>query len=311
MSSWKTLGLGWRRDQNRQHPDDSTNVNLERMHPQNVDGRLEQRYAHSKETSQPRAPEHLQAILNSAGIPLLVVDQNLRLRFFTPSVMTLFKVAESDIGRPLADITRRFADDDLLFDAQAVITTGASLRREVETDGGSCFDRRLLPYRGEDNDIQGIVINFADVSETKAAERESEVARAHSNTVIDIVCQSLVVLDEELRVISANPNFYCRFAVKPGDAVGELLLDLCDRCFDVQALRRFLDLIGAGHEVAENYAIEIELPQRGRRILRLNARNIPVLRPAKQRTLLAIDDITDWKHAHAALETAKRRGERA
>jgi two-component system CheB/CheR fusion protein len=311
MSDWKTLGLGWRRDQNRQHSDNSTNINLEHLYAQNGGGRPAHQHTDSNEIYQPRAPEHFQSILISSGFPLLVLDHDLRLRFFTPSVITLFKVTASDFGRPLADITRRFADEDLLLDAQAVIATGASLWRNVKTDGGACFDRRLLPYRTGDNEIRGIVISFADVSDMKAAEHESDSVRAYSNCIVDTVRQSLVVLDEQLRIVSANPNFYRKFALKPGYAVGRLLPNLRDRCLDIAALRSFLDRIAAGNDVVEDYAIEIELPPRGRRVLLMNARKFPVLPPAEQRTLVVIDDITDWKHADAALETAKNQAERA
>jgi two-component system CheB/CheR fusion protein len=265
----------------------------------------------SKLTARLRAPESLQNILNSSGIATLVLDRELKLRFFTPAVTSLFKVTASTLGQPLSEIARCFADDDLLLDAQTVIATSISLWREVEADSGAWYNRRLLPYRSDDGNIQGVIITFADISEMKAAEREIEAARSYSNSIIDTIRQSLVVLDHELRIVSASPSFYRSFATMPGNAVGLQLPNLRDRCFDVQALRSFLDRIAAGHDVAEDYEIEIELPPRGRRVLQLNAREIPSGAPAKRRTLLAIDDITDRKHVGAALETAKRHAERA
>jgi two-component system CheB/CheR fusion protein len=119
------------------------------------------------------------------------------------------------------------------------------------------------------------------------------------------------VLDHELRIVSASPSFYRSFAVMPANAVGRKLSTLRDRCLDVQALRSFLDRIATGHDVAEDYEVEIDLPPRGRRVLQLNARDIPAVAPQKRRTLLAIDDITDRKHAEAAIETAKKQAERA
>jgi two-component system CheB/CheR fusion protein len=265
----------------------------------------------SKRASRPRTPESLQNILNSSGTATLALDRDLKLRFFTPAATSLFKVTVTDLGRPLSEITRCFVDDDLLLDAQTVIATSVSLWREVEADSGAWYNRRLLPYRTDDDDIQGVIITFADISEMKAAEREIEAARSYSNSIIDTIRQSLVVLDHELRVVSASPSFYRTFAIKPGSAVGRQLPNLRDRCLDVQALRSFLDRIAAGHDVAEDYEIEIELPPRGRRVLQLNAREIPAAPPAKRRTLLAIDDITDRKHVGAALETAKKLAERA
>jgi two-component system CheB/CheR fusion protein len=258
----------------------------------------------------PRA-ENLQDILNSSGFATLVIDRDLKLRFFTPAATSLFQLTAANLGRALAEVTRYFVDGDLLLDIQTVIATSVTLWREVEADHGAWYNRRLLPYRGASNEIEGVVITFADISEMKAAEREIEAARAYSNSIVDAIRQPLVVLDHELRVVSASPSFYRSFAIKPGDAVGRQLPSLRDRCLDVEALRSFLDRIAAGHAVAEDYEIEIDLPPRGRRVLSVNARNIPAVPPQKQRTLLAIDDITGRKHAGAALEAAKKQAERA
>ncbi len=261
----------------------------------------------------PRLPatENLQNILNSSGIATLVVDRELKLHFFTPAATSLFRLTAANLGRPLAEVTRRFVDSDLLLDAETVIATSVTLWREVEADNGAWYNRRLLPYRNANNDIQGVVVTFSDISEMKAAEREIETARAYSNSIVDAIRQPLVVLDHELRVVSASPSFYRSFVIKPESAVGRQLPELRDRCLDVQALRSFLDRIAAGHDVVEDYEIEIDLAPRGRRVLSLNARNIPAVPPGKQKTLLAIDDITDRKHVGAALEAAKKLAERA
>ncbi len=258
-----------------------------------------------------RSAEYLQNILNSSGIATLVLDRDLRLRFFTPPAAVLFKVTPAQINRPLSEVTRRFADDDLLLDAQTVMTTHVSLWREVEAENGAWYNRRLLPYRSLDNDIEGVVITFSDISEMKAAELEIDTASAYANSIIDTIRQSLVVLDHELRIVSASPSFYRGFAILPASAVGQQLPNLRDRCFDVQALRSFLDRVSAGHDVAEDYEIEIDQPPLGRRVLQLNAREIPATSPAKRKTLLSIDDITGRKQAEAALGTAKKQAERA
>ena len=69
-----------------------------------------------------------------------------------------------------------------------------------------------------------MVITFADISEIKAAERQIQAARAYSDSIIDTIRQPLVVLDEELRVVSANRSFYRDFRARAAkDAVGRPL----------------------------------------------------------------------------------------
>ena len=124
--------------------------------------------------------DDLQNILNSTDVATLFLDGDLNIRFFTPAAKSLFNVIASDVGRPLADFTRRFDDNDLLPDARAVLTTHAPVRREVKADDGSWYIRGMLPYQSDDSLIEGIVITFAGISEIKAAERALEAAKSEA-----------------------------------------------------------------------------------------------------------------------------------
>jgi two-component system CheB/CheR fusion protein len=65
----------------------------------------------------------LENTLNSADVATLFLDENLRIRFFTPAARALFSVITSDVGRPLADLARHFADGNLLADATEVLAS--------------------------------------------------------------------------------------------------------------------------------------------------------------------------------------------
>ena len=179
----------------------------------------------------------LQNILDSSGVATLFLDSELNIRFFTPAAKSLFRVIATDIGRPLADLTPLAADRDLLTDARAVLTSSAPVGREIETEGGAWYVRRILPYRTQDNRIDGVVITFADISEIKAAEREIQAARAYSDSIIDTIRQPLVVLDEELRVVSANRSFYRTFALTREETVGRPLGFVEDGDLGIPGLR--------------------------------------------------------------------------
>src|SRR5687767_11773648 len=146
----------------------------------------------------------LQNILFSTDVATLLLDSDLNLRFFTPAAKLLFKLIACDAGRPLAGLERRFQDEDLLSDARAVLAGHAPVRRVVKAHDGGWFMRGMLPYRRDGSGIEGVVVTFAGISEIKAAEREIEAARAYLDNIIATIRQPLVVLDEELRVISAS-----------------------------------------------------------------------------------------------------------
>ena len=120
----------------------------------------------------------LQNILNSTDVATLFLDRDLKIRFFTPAAMSLFNVIASDIGRPLADFTRRFKDDELLSDALAVLESLTAVRREVKDADGGWFIRSMLPYRSDGNTVHGVVITFSSISEIKAVGLSLEAAKS-------------------------------------------------------------------------------------------------------------------------------------
>jgi two-component system, chemotaxis family, CheB/CheR fusion protein len=253
----------------------------------------------------------LQNILDSSGVATLFLDSDLNIRFFTPAAKSLFRVIATDIGRPLADLARRINDARLLAEAGSVLAGHVPPSRELEADDGAWYTRRILPYRTQDAQVAGVVITFADISERKTAERAIEAARSYSDSIINTIRQPLVVLDEELYVISASRSFYSTFSVEPEQVVGRQLNAVDEGRLDIAALRVFLDRLRNGEGVIEDHEIDVELPLRGMRSLLVGALEISDEPLATRKILLAIEDITERKHAAEALEAAKRQAEHA
>ena len=109
----------------------------------------------------------LQNVLYSTDVATLFLDRDLHIRFFTPATKALFNIIPSDIGRPLSDLHSLAADADLLADAKTVLQTLEPIDREIEAQNGACFIRRVLPYRTQDNGVEGVVITFADITERR------------------------------------------------------------------------------------------------------------------------------------------------
>ncbi|MBN2330942.1 MAG: PAS domain S-box protein [Candidatus Aenigmarchaeota archaeon] len=124
-------------------------------------------------------------------------------------------------------------------------------------------------------------------------EQMAKEAREYSESIVETVREPLVVLDADLRIISANKSFYRNFKVSPKETLGRLIYDLGNRQWNIPALRKLLEKILPNNTSFENYEVEHVFPHIGRRIMLLNARRIPPP-PAKSRImLLAIEDITE------------------
>jgi two-component system CheB/CheR fusion protein len=125
----------------------------------------------------------LQNVLYSTDVATVFLDTSLNIRFFTPATRSLFNVIPSDVGRPLADLTSLAADGALLTDARTVLRDHAPIEREIEAKSGAWYIRRILPYRTQDNGVEGVVITFVDITERRhvadalqAAERQAQLA---------------------------------------------------------------------------------------------------------------------------------------
>ena len=254
--------------------------------------------------------DDLNNILNSSDVATLFLDCALKIRFFTPATKALFNVIATDIGRPLGDLTHRFADANLLADARTVLETLEPARREVEADNGAWYNCSILPYRSDAMRAEGVVITFAGISEIKAAQQEIQAARAYSDSIIATISEPLVVLDEGLRVISASSSFYRVFAVDPQATVGRQLHEAADY-LDVPDLRAFLASLPADGALTKDAEIAVTLPTLGHVVLAMNARVIHEEPSARRKILVAIDDVTEAKRVGEILAAAKAQAERA
>ncbi len=253
----------------------------------------------------------LENTMNSSDIAMLFLDAKLEIRLFTPAAKSMFSVIASDIGRPLADLARLSDDVHLLPDARAVLANQVPLSREVQTGSGAWHTRRILPYRTQDDRVEGVVVTFADISERKTAERAVEAARAYSDSIVNTIGQPLVVLDEALRVISASPSFYRTFSIEPEEAVGRQLDAVDDGRLAIAAVRSFLDRLRRGEALVDHHEIEVDLPLLGMRSLLASALEIRGEPQAGRRILVTIDDVTERKKASEVLVAAKRIAEQA
>jgi two-component system CheB/CheR fusion protein len=129
--------------------------------------------------------------------------------------------------------------------------------------------------------------------------------------VIDTIRQPLVMLDDKLRVASANRAFYRLFAARPDEILGRPMTAIGNRSLDIPEYHAFLNLIQGESEGVEDYEITIELPTLGRRSLLLNVQKMSGALRSKWAFLVAIDDITERKRAEMELTAAKWHAERA
>ena len=111
-------------------------------------------------------------LLNSTDIATLFLDKDLNIRRFTDKLTKLFKLRLSDIGRPLSDIVTDLQYPEMTNDANEVMQTLMFKEMAVSTNDQKWFTVRIMPYRTFNDHIDGLVITFIDITDTKRMEAE-------------------------------------------------------------------------------------------------------------------------------------------
>ena len=123
--------------------------------------------------------------------------------------------------------------------------------------------------------------------------RDFDDASALAQAIVDTIRDPLLVLDQNLRVVTANRAFYQTFKVNSQDIHGRPIYGLGGGQWDIPELRLLLEDVGPRHAAMEAYEVEWDFPIIGRRTMLLNAREVFNQRDTQKLILLAIEDVTD------------------
>ncbi|SDY28316.1 chemotaxis protein CheB [Citreimonas salinaria] len=154
----------------------------------------------------------LGGFIDSAQIATVFLDDDLRIRRFTPKARGIFPFGESDIGRPFSDFGGT-VDIDLLRQMCAeVIETGSVIEEGLDTtDGTTSYRVRIVPYSADGTEAHGVVFTLVDVTELRdlalAAEHSAEEARRSAieiEALYHVSPQAMALLDADLRYLRIN-----------------------------------------------------------------------------------------------------------
>jgi two-component system CheB/CheR fusion protein len=102
----------------------------------------------------------------------LFVNEDLLLMKFSPGTVKLINLRETDIGRPLSNISTNIKFETITEDIKQVIDKGTTISKEIETDDGKWYQTITMPYITLDHKRNGAMITFNDVTELKQTELE-------------------------------------------------------------------------------------------------------------------------------------------
>jgi hypothetical protein len=111
-------------------------------------------------------------------------------------------------------------------------------------------------------------------------------------TVIDTLREPFLILDANLKVLSANRTFFNFFQVDPEQTEGRMVYDLGDGQWNIPTLKKLLEEILPKNTFFRDYRVEHDFPSIGIKIIILNARRVFVAGVDQPIIMLAMEDIT-------------------
>ena len=239
--------------------------------------------------------------LDSTRIAMVFLDKELRVIRFTKAVTRLINLIDSDVGRPLEHISDNLDAEDLSAKAAHVLKSLIPIEAEVKTEDEHWYRMSIMVHRREEHLIEGVVLTFITIDGQKKAQqeieemksREVQSARRFAESIVETVAEALLVLDEQMRVITANRRFFDHFDTDREETEGKSLFELGNGQWNIPELRRLLKETAEQRKAFEDYRVEHRFPKIGLKKMLLNGRYLFEEDPSQNKILLAIEDVTD------------------
>jgi two-component system CheB/CheR fusion protein len=154
-----------------------------------------------------QANNDMNNLLAGTGIATLFLDHNLRIMRYTPSATQIINLIPLDVGRPVAHIVSNLVGyDNLMKDLQTVLDKLVPIELEVKNTQGKWYTLRIQPYRTLNNVIEGAVITFVDITETKQIEEALQKATALLNltAMIRDSQDAIIIQNMDGRILAWN-----------------------------------------------------------------------------------------------------------
>ena len=150
------------------------------------------------------ASNDMKNLLNSTEIATLFLDKQLNIRRYTDEITKIFKLRNTDIGRPFTDMVTDIQYPDMQKDAMQVLKDLVSIENVITANNGSWFKVRVMPYRTLDDHIDGLVITFFNITLFK----ELELQLKKVNELLQ---------QKEITLLASETHYRCLFeAAKEG-----------------------------------------------------------------------------------------------
>ena len=107
-----------------------------------------------------KANHEMRNFLDRLDLPILVVDNNLRVKRFNEATASLINLIDSDINRPLGQVTNNFSYDAFIDDVDEAVRKTRYVECAISAKTGDRYWVRMIPYKNVEQVMEGVLITF-------------------------------------------------------------------------------------------------------------------------------------------------------
>jgi two-component system, chemotaxis family, CheB/CheR fusion protein len=190
--------------------------------------------------------DDLNNYFRNSEIGQILVDKHMIVRKFSPAVTAQINLIESDIGRPLNDITNNLHDIDLISEIKKVLLTNEGTKREVSVRDQRNYLMKINPYIRQDRTLDGVVVNFIDITESKRLTSilEGVFNSSHSGIIAKRAIRNDHGEVVDFEYIAANQAAEKIIGAHPNELYGKSVLQ--QSTFERDHLHRYAEVVNTG-----------------------------------------------------------------
>lgn len=137
----------------------------------------------------------------------LFINNELQLMKFSPGTVKQINLLESDIGRPLSNISTNIKFETIIEDVKKVLLEGVIITKEIETNNGKWYQIMTMPYvQFSDHSNNGAIITFNDITELKRIQLELDVSNRLLGITIDSTSMGMWTMDIQTNEFMPSPR---------------------------------------------------------------------------------------------------------
>lgn len=180
-----------------------------------------------KSTELRMAYTNLDNIQSSIGVPLLVLDYDLRLIRYNSASLAVFNLGPQDVQRPITKASSLCEIPDFEKLLKNTVETG-KINEIVCQTPKQIFQLRIHPSRDESRRVIGAILFFFDNTEFIHARENVEVSEKRIRSIIDNSPTMITLKDNVGKYLSVNQAFLDFYKMKFEDVIGKTDRDIFD-----------------------------------------------------------------------------------